>query len=405
MEDIIEFLKSILGLGEVFSLEEIRKEESTKSIYIHIRYNSNRYDKDELSYPIYDYTPERTWQHLSWFEYKCFIVCRLPRYVGSDGKVKVIETQFCSKSKRYTNKFAAVVIIYLQSIKVQSTVAKLLQTTRYIVRSIMEDAVNEALESRGFISDFKHVSLDEKSYIKGHHYSSILIDKDKDCVLNLVEGRKEKSVKVLFFELNEQEQQPQIEIVNIDMWQAYMNAMEQISPYALQVHDKFHLVKKLSDCIDKTRREEVKTQDILKSQKYTVLKNESNRTTQQQQNFETIQAVNLKTAEAWVVRENFKDIFSIEHGQDRIAFYDQWLENVTKKGLKHLDKTIDTFKNHRDGIVNALITKTDSGSHKNLNGRIQAVLAKARGFRTFDRFKINVMFYFGNLKFSTKFLL
>ena len=87
----------------------------------------------------------------------------------------------------------------------------------------------------------------------------------------MVEGRKEKSVKSLFFELNEQETQPQIEIVNIDMWKAYINVMRDISPHALQVHDKFHLIKKLSECIDKTRKEEVETQELLKNQKYTVL--------------------------------------------------------------------------------------------------------------------------------------
>ena len=55
----------------------------------------------------------------------------------------------------------------------------------------MEDAVNRALETRGFVSDFKNVSLDEKAYKDGHKYASILIDSDKERVLNLVEGRKE----------------------------------------------------------------------------------------------------------------------------------------------------------------------------------------------------------------------
>jgi hypothetical protein len=61
------------------------------------------------------------------------------------------------------------------------------------------------LRKRGFITDFKNVSLDEKAYMPGHEYATILIDADKNCILNLTEGRKEKSVKALFFELNEQE--------------------------------------------------------------------------------------------------------------------------------------------------------------------------------------------------------
>ena len=47
--------------------------------------------------------------------------------------------------------------------------------------------------------------------------------------------------------------------------------------------------------------------------------------------------------------------------------------------------------------INALETRTDSGKHENMNGRIQAILAKAKGFKNFDRFRINVLFYFGKL--------
>lgn len=55
------------------------------------------------------------------------------------------------------------------------------------------------LKKEVFITDFKNVSLDEKAYKRGHEYATILIESDKNCVLNLTEGRKEKSVEALFF--------------------------------------------------------------------------------------------------------------------------------------------------------------------------------------------------------------
>ncbi len=65
-----------------------------------------------------------------------------------------------------------------------------------------------------------------------------------------------------------------------------------------------------------------------------------------------------------------------------------------------MDKTtIDTFERHKVGIMNAFETKTSSGKHENMNGRIQSVIAKARGFINFERFRINVLFYFGKLNF------
>lgn len=392
-----DFLKKLLGIGSDFEVSEVTVEEKNKEINIHLNYIPKRYTVQGKGYPIYDQAPERKWQHLNWFEYKCYIICSIPRYVNSEGKVTTIDIDFAPKSRSYTNKFSQQVILYLQTVRVQSTVANLLNTSSYIVRSIMEDAVENALSTRGFITDFKHVSLDEKAYKPGHEYATILIDSDKECVLNLIEGRKEKSVKALFFELNEQENQPQIELVNIDMWKPFMNVMKELSPYAMQVHDKFHLVKKLSEAIDKTRRNEIKENPILTKQKYSVMKNQENRTENQQKVFEEMTKVNLKTSEAWAVREDFRTVFNPNHWSDKLYLYKIWIENASKKNLKYVNEVIETFKRHTQGIENAIITDTTSAKHENLNGRIQSVLAKARGFLNFDRFKINVMFYFGNL--------
>jgi transposase len=176
--------------------------------------------------------------------------------------------------------------------------------------------------------------------------------------------------------------------------------MRELSPKALQVHDKFHLFKKLSDAIDKTRKSELAENPILINQKFTFLKNEQNRTEAQQKSFELINKASLKTAKAWVVRENFKAVFQPNHWNDMIKLYDSWLENSTNANIKYVTDVINTFKRHRNGIVNAILTQSNSGKHENLNGRIQSVLSKARGFLNFDRFKINVMFYFGNLELT-----
>lgn len=62
-----------------------------------------------------------------------------------------------------------------------------------------------------------------------------------------------------------------------------------------------------------------------------------------------------------------------------------------------VNKVVKTFDRHLEGILNAIITQTSSAKHENKNGLIQSVIAKARGFRNFERFRINVLFYFGKL--------
>ena len=391
------FLEEMLDLGDDYSIDFIEKDDEEEVIHIHIKYNKAYYIENGEKYKLYDLAPERMWQHLGWFQYRCYIFCRLPRYINKDNKVKTIQAVFANPMKGYTLLFASYVIEVLLAIKVQHTTAKLFKTSSYIVRTIMEDAVENGLNMRGDVSDLKNVSLDEKSFLKGHKYATILIDSDKDYVVEMTEGRKGENVIALFFSATNQEELPQISRVNIDMWEPYIKTMKKIAPNAKQVHDRFHLSKKLSDAIDKTRKQEVKTEPLLKNNKFTVLKNQENRTEKQQASFELINKANLKTAQAWKIRENFKDIFSINTIEEIEDAYSCWIKDALDCGIKYIKDVVETFERHREGIMNAFITKTTSGKHENTNGRIQSVLAKARGFRNFERFRINIMFHFSNL--------
>ena len=401
--EFVDFIREMLGITHDFGITRLEKvEHPEKIIRIHLHYLHNRFTILGKHYKLYDTSQEREWQHLSWFDYKCYLVCKLPRYIDAEGKIKTIEPNFAPKGKSYTHLFASKVIAVLQKVKVQHTTAALLQTSSYLVRSIMEDAVDKATSNRGVISDLIHISLDEKSYSKGHEYATILIDSDKDYVVDMHEGRKEKSVKTLLYNITEQDTQPQLQRVNMDMWRPYMNVIKELAPQALIVHDKFHLFQKLSDSIDKTRKHEVLTVPLLLKQKYTVLKNAETRTDAQSIAFNAIDAANLKTAQAWHVRENFKDLFWLgtANNVDVSGLFEKWVTKSKANNLGYVNKVIKTFENHKEGIINAFITKTSSGAHENMNGRIQAVIAKARGFLNFDRFRINVLFYFGNLKFT-----
>jgi transposase len=392
------FLKALLHIDNGFEVSRIEHDSETEPlIRIYLEYQLNYCEIGGMRYRLYDHAPVRTWQHLCWFEYPCFIVCRLPRYIDSEGKVKVMEVSFAEKGKSYTRLFSSFVLEALQEIKGQNAVAHQFHTSPYMVRSIMENAVDKALELRGYVTDLVTVSLDEKAFKRGHNYATVLIDSQKDCVVEMTEGRAEKDVKALLYGITSEEKQPQLQRVNMDMWRPYINVIEEVAPQAMIVHDKFHIVKKLSEAIDKTRRKEVNNEPLLKNNRYTVLKNEHNRTQEQPSVFEQLDKLNLKTAQAWHIRENFKSLFEI---QDRTVsgnlLYD-WMANSMTKGLPFVNRVINTIKNHVKGVVNALITRTDSGKHENVNGRIQAILAKARGFKNFDRFRINVLFYFGKL--------
>ena len=95
------FVKELLHISDDFSIVKIEHHTESDDSFIHIylEHTSDYCEVDGIRYKIYDHAPERTWQHLCWFEYPCFIVCRVPRYIDSDGKVKLLEVSFAAKGK------------------------------------------------------------------------------------------------------------------------------------------------------------------------------------------------------------------------------------------------------------------------------------------------------------------
>ena len=397
--EMSKVLEQLLPLGKDWEIREVVLQEDLKRITITVGYKPDFYRVEGNSYKLYDELPEREWQHLPWFQYRCYIKCKTPRYVSTEG-VKSISVPWAESRKGYTNLFAAQVIAMLQLVQVQNKVAVICQTTDYIIRSIMEDAVNKAIDKRGIVNDMEYISIDEKAFAKGHEYASILIDSRVGKVLEMTEGRKAENVAAMVFALSDEEVLPKIKMVNLDMWEAYMKIMGKIAPNAVQIHDKFHLVQKLSDAINKTRQKEVKTEPLLKEARFAVLKNEKNRTKRQSTQFDAINDANLLTAQAWRVRENFKALFEQTGYLDLIDVYDKWMENALQTGIKYVTDVVKTFERHLEGIFNAILYKTTSAQHERINGNIQSLIAKARGFVNFERFRINVMFYYGKIDIS-----
>lgn len=183
----------------------------------------------------------------------------------------------------------------------------------------------------------------------------------------------------------------------MDMWKPYMNIANKILPDAQIVHDKFHLIKYLTDAIDKVRRSEVKTNEELRDSRYALLKNNMHLTDKQRIKFEAIREGNYEVARAWTIRENFKSLFTERYKEDAIILFSQWCTDTLRKGIKEVNKVVDTFKNHITGVVNALVVAFNNAMAERLNGKIQELKTIGRGYRKFENFRSAILFFYGEL--------
>lgn len=252
-----------------------------------------------------------------------------------------------------------------------------------VVNRIMHLSTQRGMARRSYTNlVFDQLSIDEKSFKKGHKYITVLSHPGSGCVLDVEEDRTMDTCKSLLNRTLTETQLAQVAKISMDMWPAYINSAEELLPNTEIIHDRFHLIMYLNKAIDQVRRREVKQHEELKHSRYALLKNPENLTEKQRIKFEAIAGANYEVSKAWQVRENFKALFSCGK-LFAWTLYNKWTADSKRRKIKEIDKVIETFNNHVSGVVNALIMNLSNAMAERLNGKIQELKTVGRGYRTF----------------------
>jgi len=89
------------------------------------------------------------------------------------------------------------------------------------------------------------VGIDDWAFKKGLCYGTILVDLERHCPLDLLPDRQVETVKRWLA------QHPGIEMVTRDRSQDYAQAITEGAPQATQIADRWHLLKNLTDALQK----------------------------------------------------------------------------------------------------------------------------------------------------------
>jgi transposase len=384
-----QFFELLLDFGEDWVVKEVTTDLETNEVDIQVEYFGNG--------KIYDHAPMRRWRHLDTMQFKTFINCRLPR-MKIDGKVKTVEPPWADKHERHTYLFESAVIHLLLATKNQTQTARLMRCPFDVVNRIIHGATRRGMERRKSVEEvFENVSVDEKSFQKGHSYATILSHPESERVLEVVQHRTLEACRSLIETTFTEEQRKAVKTISMDLWQAFISMAEEKLPDAEIIHDKFHLIQYLNEAIDKVRRREVKEHAELKESRYALLKNKENLTAKQRIKFEEIRAANYEVSRAWEARENFREVFKNASLEESEAIFRVWSEAVKKSGIKEVMKVEETFASHLRGVLNAMTSDLNNAMAERLNGKIQLLKSIARGYRKFENFRSAILFFYGKL--------
>lgn len=250
----------------------------------------------------------------------------------------------------------------------------------------------------------KEVGVDETTARRGHDYVSLFVDLEERKTIFITEGRSNETVKRFCEDLEEHKGNPmQVEQVSCDMSPAFIKGIGENFPQAAIVFDRFHVIKVINEAVDKVRKEEVKTNPILRKSKYLFLSNKNNLNEMQKVRLDDIRfsKLNIKTVKAYHIKESFQQIYDTKTVDDFEKLLKKWYYWATHSKLGPIIQAAKTIKRHWHGIINWIFKKLNNGILEGFNSLFQAAKAKARGYRRFDTISTIIYLLTGKLDFSS----
>jgi transposase len=405
-ETLEEFYNHLLGIESPWEVKGIKRNSQNREVTVSVGYKENaQYLCPQCGTEgrLYDHRPRR-WRHLDSCNHKTIIEADIPRVECSEHGVKQGGVSWAEKNSRFTLEFERAVIIWLKEASV-SAVSEFFDISWDEADGIMGRAVRRGEERRGPLAT-KNLGIDETSFQKRHEYVTVLLDKDEDVVIDILDDRKAKTLKTWF---NEQKTTDfeDIESITMDMWDPYINAVRASFGNADEIiaFDRFHVAGHLNKAVDKVRASEHREflaaggiSPLIRS-RYHWLRNSGrtdNRTVKRKE-FLSMTRLNLKTARAWRIKEAASLLWDYSYMGSAVKAWKRLLYWISHCRLKPMIAVGKTIRKYFWGILNAIKLKANNSMLEAKNARIQRIKKMACGFRNRTRFRNVILFHLGGL--------
>ena len=222
------------------------------------------------------------------------------------------------------------------------------------------------------------IGVDEIQWQRGHRYLTLVyqIEDGMKRLLWVAEERTEDSLRRFFYTLSD-ESRRSIRFVCSDMWQPYLKVIAEQLGEAVHVLDRFHIMKKMNEAIDKVRREEAARlkrdgyEEVLKHSRWCLLKRPENRTEKQTVKMSELLQYNLQSVRSYLQREDFQRFWQYDSPGWAVKFLDQWCTRTMRSKIEPMKKVARSLREHRSLILNWFRAKgtVSAGSVEGLNNK------------------------------------
>ena len=286
-----------------------------------------------------------------------------------------------------------------------SEVAGKFRTSWDSVYRAVERAVEWGLSHRT-LTGIESLGVDEIARAKGHRYLTLVyqIDQGARRLLWIGDDRKEATFEG-FFTWFGSERSSKIKAICSDMWKPYLKVIKKRLPAALHVLDRFHIVANLNKALDQVRAREARKmvadgyEPVLRKTKWLLIRRKENLRTKQKGVLKQLLQYNLRTVRAYLLKEDFQQLWNYKSVAWASKFIDQWTTQVMRSRIDPIKKQAQSIRRHKELILNWFRAKGElsSGTVEGLNTKAKLTSRKAYGFRSSKVQKVALYHTMGEL--------
>jgi transposase len=248
----------------------------------------------------------------------------------------------------------------------------------------------------------KRIGVDEIAYEKGHKYLTIVRDLDINAVIWVGRKRKKETLDRFFDEIGI-EKSFKIKLAVLDMWDPYIASIKEHCPRVEPVFDKFHVIKKVNEALDKIRKREFAEANArerlnMKRKRFIILRRQKNLSDRQMEQLDELMKNNERLYRSYLLKEQISDIFDEEEVEIAVERLREWIRNVEESENTEFKRIVKTIKRYWYGIRNYFKHKVTNAGSEGFNTKINIVRRKAYGFWDLDYFILKIFQACGVMK-------
>ncbi len=352
---------------------------------------------------VYDTQPSRLFEYVPFWSFKTFFRYAPRRADCPIHGPRVEKVPWAVGKEHQTTTYKVFLARWARRLSWKET-AGIFKTSWDSVFRAVKYVVEYGLAHRN-LDGIRQIGIDEISY-GGHHYLTLVYQLDKGVRRLLWSGPKRRAKTLLgFFRWFGKERSALLEYVSSDMWVPYLKVIRKKAVNALNILDRFHIMKKFNEAIDEIRRQEAKElfqqskDHILVHSRWALLKNKPNLTDTQVIKLKELLRHKLRSVKGYLLREDFQRFWLYRSVAWAEKFLDAWTKRTMYTKLEPMKKVARMLRNHKELIMNWFRAdgKISNGAVEGLNLKAKLAMRKAYGFRNVKTLQTALYHTLGNL--------